>query len=316
MDERRPTAVIVDSIQTMYSDALPSGPGSVAQVRECARLLLAWAKAHRTPVLLAGHVTKEGDVAGPRVLEHMVDVVLSLEGETLTPLRILRSAKNRFGSTNEVALLQMEIGGLAEVADPSLALMSRRQGQLVGSAVVPVLEGTRPLLVEVQALTAPTHSPIPRRVVSGLESTRLVMLVAVLDRRAGLPLGGQDVIVNVVGGIRVGEPAVDLAVALAVASSFRGVPLEEDTVVLGEVGLSGEVRPVPQLARRLQEAARLGLAKAIVPVRAEGSAPHEAEVQVTEVATLSQAIRAALPRGPRGATTAAEPNLVEVEAEV
>ena len=171
------------------SDALPSGPGSVAQVRECARLLLAWAKAHRTPVLLAGHVTKEGDVAGPRVLEHMVDVVLSLEGETLTPLRILRSAKNRFGSTNEVALLQMEIGGLAEVADPSLALMSRRQGQLVGSAVVPVLEGTRPLLVEVQALTAPTHSPIPRRVVSGLESTRLVMLVAVLDRRAGASPG-------------------------------------------------------------------------------------------------------------------------------
>ena len=316
MDERRPTAVIVDSIQTMYSDAIPSGPGSVAQVRECARLLLAWAKAHRNPVLLSGHVTKEGDVAGPRVLEHMVDVVLSLEGETLTPLRVLRSTKNRFGSTNEVALFQMESGGLVEVADPSLALMSRRQGQLVGSAVVSVLEGTRPLLVEVQALTAPTHSPIPRRVVSGLESTRLVMLTAVLDRRAGLPLGGQDVIVNVVGGIRVGEPAVDLAVALAVASSFRGVPLEEDTVVLGEVGLSGEVRPVPQTARRLQEAARLGLARALVPAGSDDLPPKEAGIQVTEVATLSQAIQAALPRDRRRAASPAEPELVEAEAEV
>lgn len=313
MDERVPAAVVVDSIQTMYSDVLSSGPGSVAQVRECTRLFLRWAKTHNTPVFLAGHVTKDGDVAGPRVLEHMVDVVLSMEGEALGPLRVLRSVKNRFGSTNEVALLQMESEGLEEVADPSLALMSRRQGQLVGSSLVPVLEGTRPLLVEVQALTTASHSPIPRRIVSGLDGTRLVMLTAVLDRRARLPLGGQDVIVNVVGGIRIGEPAVDLAVALAIASSFRNVPLEEGIVVLGEVGLGGEVRPIPQLPRRLEEAVRLGLNKAIIPTGTDYLPNSIKGVEISEVSTLSQAIRVALPTHQERVAKPVVDDLVEEE---
>ncbi len=304
MEEMAPSAVIVDSIQTVASDDVSSAPGSVAQVRECARVLMGWAKNHQTPLFMAGHVTKEGDVAGPRVLEHMVDVVLSLEGETLGALRILRSTKNRFGSTNDVAIFQMEQTGMKEVADPSQALMSRRQGALVGSTVVATLEGSRPLLVEIQALTVPTHSPVPRRVVSGLDGTRLVMLAAVLDRRVGLPLGGQDIIVNVAGGLRVGEPAADLGIALAVASSFRGVPLPEDAVVLGEVGLGGELRPVSQRERRLQEAARLGLSRAIVP-RGGDEPLAGAGMHVQEVATLAEAVDAALPgaRRPRSART-------------
>ncbi len=304
MEETAPNAVIVDSIQTVASDDVSSAPGSVAQVRECARVLMGWAKAHQTPLFMAGHVTKEGDVAGPRVLEHMVDVVLSLEGESLGALRILRSTKNRFGSTNDVAIFQMEQTGMKEVADPSQALMSRRQGALVGSTVVATLEGSRPLLVEIQALTVPTHSPVPRRVVSGLDGTRLVMLAAVLDRRVGLPLGGQDIIVNVAGGLRVGEPAADLGIALAVASSFRGVPLPEDAVVLGEVGLGGELRPVSQRERRLQEAARLGLRRAIVP-RGGDEPLAGAGMHVQEVATLAEAVDAALPgaRRPRSART-------------
>ena len=299
MDSLSPGAVIVDSIQTVASDAVPSAPGSVAQVRECARVLMGWAKAHRTPLFMAGHVTKEGDIAGPRVLEHMVDVVLSLEGEPLSPLRVLRSTKNRFGSTNEVAIFQMDEAGLKEVSDPSQALMSRRQGSLVGSAVVSTLEGSRPLLVEVQALTVPTHNPAPRRVVSGLDGPRLVMLAAVLDRRVGLPLGGQDIIVNVAGGLRVSEPAADLGIALAVASSFRGVPLAEDLVVLGEVGLGGEVRSVSQVERRIQEAARLGLTMAVVPRGMSGGPEHGGDLQVHEVTTLAEALDVALPGAPR-----------------
>ena len=298
--ERMPVgALVVDSIQTMYTPEVSSVPGSVAQVRECARTLMGWAKTHQTPVFMAGHVTKEGDVAGPRVLEHMVDVVLYLEGEGLGVLRLLRSVKNRFGSTHEVAVFQMESGGLVEVPDPSRLLMAQRRGPRIGSVVVPVLEGTRPLLVEIQALTSPTHAPVPRRVVNGLEATRLLMLVAALDRRVGLTLGGQDIIVNVAGGLRVSEPAVDLGVALAVASSFRGVPLEEELVVFGEVGLSGEVRPVPQTERRLQEAARLGLSKAIVALDMNDESPKVSGATVRPVETLAQAIEVALPRGRR-----------------
>jgi DNA repair protein RadA/Sms len=249
---------------------------------------------------MAGHVTKEGDVAGPRVLEHMVDAVLSLEGEPLSALRVLRSTKNRFGSTNEVAIFQMEQGGLKEVADPSLALMSRRQGSQVGSAVVPTLEGSRPLLVEVQALTVPTHSPVPRRVVSGLDATRLVMLAAVLDRRAGLPLGGQDIIVNVAGGLRLSEPAADLGIALAVASSFRGAALPEDVAVVGEVGLGGEVRSVSQVGRRVQEAARLGLRVALVPAAAQEELTGDTAVKLVFVRSVADAIRQILHKERQG----------------
>ena len=294
MDETAPAAVIVDSIQTLFSDTAGSSPGSVAQVRECTRLLLGWAKAHQTPVLLSGHVTKEGDIAGPRVLEHMVDVVLSLEGESLSPYRVMRSVKNRFGSTDEVALFQMESGGLVEVADPSRTLLSQRQGPLVGSVVAAVLQGSRPLLVEVQALTAPAVGPAPRRVANGIDQNRLTMLSAVLSRRTGVPLGSQDVIVNVAGGLRISEPAIDLATALAITSAFRNVPVDDDVVALGEVGLTGEVRFVSQLGRRIQEAARLRLGRVIAPAAAEDADDVDG-VRVTRVSSLAQALQAVFP---------------------
>ena len=296
MDKTEPVAVLVDSIQTLYTDESSSAPGTVTQIREGARLLMGWAKANRTPVIIAGHVTKEGDVAGPRVLEHMVDVVLHLEGERTTELRILRSEKNRFGSTDEVALFQMEGNGLVEVSDPSGQMLSQRKGLVVGSVITPVLQGTRPILVEVQALTAPVVGPMPRRVANGMEGSRLVLLATVLSRRAGIPLGGQDIVVNVTGGLRVTETSADLATALAIASSFRDQPLETDVVALGEVGLGGEVRPVAQMGRRLQEAARLGLRKAVIPEVAEVDPADVKALDIIPVATLNQAIHALFPR--------------------
>ncbi len=296
MDKTEPTAVLVDSIQTLYTDASTTAPGSVTQIREGARLLMGWAKANRTPVIIAGHVTKEGDVAGPRVLEHMVDVVLYLEGDRTSELRILRSEKNRFGSTDEVALFQMESTGLVEVSDPSGQMLSKRKGPIVGSVVTPVLQGTRPIIVEVQALTAPVVGPTPRRVANGMEGNRLVLLATVLSRRAGIPLGGQDIVVNVTGGLKVNEASADLATALAIASSFRDQPLETDVVALGEVGLGGEVRPVAQMGRRLQEAARLGLRRAVVPEAAEIDPADMNGMEIIPVATLMQAIHALFPR--------------------
>ncbi|MSP78472.1 MAG: DNA repair protein RadA [Dehalococcoidia bacterium] len=297
-EQSHPAALVVDSIQTMATETIPSAPGSVNQVRECCRLLLQWAKSTHTPVLLTGHVTKEGDIAGPRVLEHMVDVVLYLEGEQFGPVRLLRSIKNRFGSTNEVAVLQMESSGLVEVPDPSRALLATRHGNRVGSAVVPILEGTRPLMVEIQALTAPTVLPVPRRLSSGLEQNRVVMLTAILSQRAGLAVGMDDVIVNVTGGLRVSEPAADLCASLAIASSFRNVPLSSDVIAIGEVGLSGELRWVSQMERRLREASRLGFTRAIIPA-IRGDAANIGPIdglEVVRVETLREAIRQALPR--------------------
>ncbi|MDE2802031.1 MAG: DNA repair protein RadA [Chloroflexota bacterium] len=296
MERVQPCAVLVDSIQTLHSEASNAAPGSVGQIRECARLLIAWAKTTRTPVIIAGHVTKEGDIAGPRVLEHMVDVVLYLEGESMSALRLLRSEKNRFGSTNEVALFQMDAAGLVEVADPSRQLLAHRNGPLVGSVLAPVLQGTRPMLVEVQALTAPVVGPAPRRVANGLDTNRLVMLATVLSRRSGVPLGSQDVVVNVTGGLRVNETAADLALALAMASSFRDQPLDANVAALGEVGLGGEVRPVAQMGRRLQEAARLGLKRVIAPASAETDPAEAGGLEVVRVTTVSQAIRSLFPR--------------------
>ncbi len=296
MDRVQPCAVLIDSIQTLYSHANSAAPGSVVQIRECARLLIAWAKTTRTPVIIAGHVTKEGDVAGPRVLEHMVDVVLYLEGEPMSALRLLRSEKNRYGSTNEVALFQMESAGLVEVADPSRQLLANRRGPLVGSVLAPVLQGTRPMLVEVQALTAPVVGPAPRRAANGLDGSRLVMLATVLSRRSGVPLGSQDVVVNVTGGLRVSETAADLALALAMASSFRDQPLDAGVAAVGEVGLGGEVRPVAQMGRRLQEAARLGLKRVVAPESAEVDTAETNGLEVVRVSTVSQAIRALFPR--------------------
>lgn len=296
MARTEPAVVLVDSIQTLYTDASTSAPGSVTQIREGARLLMGWAKANRTPVIIAGHVTKEGDVAGPRVLEHMVDVVLYLDGDRMNELRILRSEKNRFGSTDEVALFQMEGNGLVEVSDPSNQMLTQRKGLVVGSVVTPVLQGTRPMLVEVQALTAPVVGPTPRRVANGMDGNRLVLLSTVLSRRAGIPLGSQDVIVNVTGGLKVNDTSADLATALAIVSSFKDHPLEQDIVALGEVGLGGEIRLVSQLGRRLQEAARLGLRRAVIPEAAEIDLSDIKGIDIIPVSTLMQAILILFPR--------------------
>lgn len=304
LESLAPTAAVVDSVQTLSSETIPSAPGSVAQVRECTRLLMYWAKAQKVPLFLSGHVTKEGEVAGPRVLEHMVDVVLYLEGEASNPLRVLRSVKNRFGSTHEIALLQMEAQGLVEVSDPSRVLLSTRHRDTLGCAVAAVLEGTRSLLVEMQALTAPSPLPAPRRLANGIDPSRLVMLAAVLAQRARLPLGGQDVILNVTGGLRVSEPAADLASALAIASSHRGVPLPHNLVAIGEVGLSGELRWVSQLERRLKEAMRLGFTSAMVPLMAKETLPEVPGLEVFAVATLSEAIRLSLSQSKAGAPEA------------
>ena len=299
LEESKPALAIVDSIQTLYSADVPSGPGSVVQIREAGLKLMRWAKARHVPVFLAGHVTKDGSVAGPRVLEHMVDVVTYLEAQEFGTFRLLRSDKNRFGSTAEVGVFEMTGQGLVEVSDPSKVLLAERYDGAVGAALVPVLEGSRPLLLEVQALTSPSHLPAPRRVANGVDYNRLLMLTAVAGRRAGLDLSGQDIIVNVAGGMKVSEPAADLAVVLAIASSLHNRPLDSKMVALGEVGLSGEVRSVPQVQRRLQEALRLGLARSILPETASGDGLRLPELELVFVRTLRQAIRAALgsPKG-------------------
>jgi DNA repair protein RadA/Sms len=268
-----PSLLVVDSIQTLYMGSLEAAPGSVSQVRECGLRLLRLAKERSLPVLLIGHVTKDGSVAGPRTLEHMVDAVLYLEGERHHEYRILGAAKNRFGSTHEIGVFTMQGDGLAEVENPSERLLKDRGESVPGSAVVATIEGSRPLLVEVQALVAPTHFANPQRVVQGIDPRRLSVVIAVLEKRAGLSLAGADVFVNVAGGIRIEEPAADLGLALALASSFRDRPLRPDLVAIGEVGLGGELRPVPQLDRRLAEARRLGFRAAVIPKR---SAPDQA----------------------------------------
>ncbi len=299
LDQVRPRVAVVDSVQTLFTGDASSGPGSVTQVRECCLRLMRWAKASSTPLLLAGHVTKDGTLAGPRVLEHMVDVVLYLEGENLGVHRLLRSVKNRFGSTNEVAMFQMGSNGMEEVQDPSKALLEERGVATVGSAVAPVLEGSRPLLVEVQALTSPTFFPAPRRTANGVDYNRMIMISAVLSRRARLALANQDVIVNVAGGIRVTEPAADLALALAIASSFRNQPVKPELVAVGEVGLSGELRSAPQMERRLAEAARLGFGGCVLPASVQGKVPRVDGLEYVFAPTLAVAISRSLMSGAR-----------------
>jgi DNA repair protein RadA/Sms len=264
-EQARPQAVVIDSIQTVYTSSLPSAPGSVAQVRESAAELLRFAKGTGTAVLLVGHVTKEGQIAGPRVLEHIVDTVLYFEGDRQHAYRILRATKNRFGSTNEIGVFEMRPDGLREITNPSAAFLSQRAREAPGSAVVCALEGSRPLLVEVQALVTPTVFGIPRRTASGVDYNRMVVLLAVLEKRAGAHLSSQDVYVSVAGGVTVDEPAVDLGLAAAVISSLRSRPVDDSAVAIGEVGLAGELRAVAQVEKRLQEAARLGFRKAVVP---------------------------------------------------
>ena len=266
IDSTSPELVVVDSIQTVSDPELGSAPGSVVQVRECAHRLVQEAKRRGVPVVLVGHVTKDGGLAGPRVLEHVVDTVLSFEGERHHALRLLRAVKHRFGPTAELGLFEMGEHGLAAVPDPSGLFLADRRPGLPGSAVVPVLEGQRPLLVEVQALVTPSALAMPRRQAQGLDSGRLSMLLAVLENRAGVAVGGADVFVSAVGGVRLNEPGSDLAVCLALASAVTGRPLPDGLVACGEVGLGGEIRQVAQLQRRLTEAARLGFTRAVVPV--------------------------------------------------
>jgi DNA repair protein RadA/Sms len=265
----RPMLAVIDSIQTVFLDAVASAPGSVSQVRECAGRLMLVAKSTHIPIFLVGHVNKEGAIAGPRVLEHIVDTVLYLEGERHHAFRILRGQKNRFGSTDEIGIFEMRDDGMREVPDPARAFLQEGTHTEVGNVVTVALEGTRPLLVELQGLVTETAFGMPRRAVNGIDLNRVHLLVAVLEKRARLPLGKQDIFVNVAGGVRLAEPAADLAVALAIASNCRDRPVGRDVVALGELGLSGEVRRVPQLERRLHEAHRLGFKRAIVPAAGE-----------------------------------------------
>jgi len=260
-----PHVVVIDSVQTMYLDNLESAPGTVSQVRGSAQELIRLAKRRDMCLLLVGHVTKEGQIAGPRVLEHMVDTVLYFEGERGHQFRILRAVKNRFGATDEIGVFEMTDAGLMEVSNPSALFLANRSGDVSGSAVFAGLEGTRPVLVEIQALVAPSPPGTPRRTVVGWDSGRLAMVLAVLDARCGLALAGHDVYLNVAGGLRIGEPAADLAVAAALVSSLTDVPLPAETVLFGEVSLSGEVRPVNQADQRLKEAAKLGFTRAFTP---------------------------------------------------
>jgi DNA repair protein RadA/Sms len=261
----RPDVVVIDSIQTVYTEALESAPGSVAQVRECAAQLTRLAKQTGITILLVGHVTKEGAIAGPRVLEHIVDTVLYFEGDTHSSFRLVRAIKNRFGAANELGVFAMTERGLKGVANPSALFLSQHGKAVPGSCVLATLEGSRPLLVEVQALVDPVQGALARRVAVGLDPQRLALLLAVLHRHGGVETAGQDVFVNAVGGVRIGEPAADLAISMAVYSSFKNIALDSKSLVFGEVGLAGEIRPVQRGQERLREAAKLGFHRAIIP---------------------------------------------------
>lgn len=287
----KPRVLVLDSIQTFYTESLQSAPGSVAQVRESAARLVRYAKQTGTSLFLVGHVTKEGALAGPRVLEHMVDTVLYFEGESGSPYRLIRAIKNRFGAVNELGVFAMTDKGLREVANPSAIFLSRHQQQVPGSCILVTREGTRPLLVEVQALVDQSPLANPRRVALGLEQNRLSMLLAVMHRHGGIGMFDQDVFLNVVGGVRVTEPAADLPVLLSVLSSFRDRPLPGDLATFGEVGLAGEIRPVPNGQERLREAAKHGFKRAIVP---SANAPKQAVdgLEIIAVGRISEAIDA------------------------
>ena len=285
----KPAVAVIDSIQTIYSDALTSAPGSVAQVRECAAQLTRVAKQGGTTMIFIGHVTKEGTLAGPRVLEHMVDTVLYFEGDTHSSFRIVRAFKNRFGAANELGVFAMTDKGLRGVSNPSALFLSRHDREVAGSCVMVTQEGTRPLLVEIQALVDGSHSPNPRRLTVGLEASRLAMLLAVLHRHAGIVCFDQDVFVNAVGGVKIQEPAADLAVLLSIVSSLLNKPLNNKLIVFGEVGLTGEIRPAPRGQERLREAAKLGFSHALIP---KSNAPRQAisGIEVMAIDRVEQAI--------------------------
>lgn len=291
--EQKPAMLIIDSIQTMTLPNMESAAGSISQVRESASQLREIAKTTGLTVFIIGHVTKEGAIAGPRVLEHIVDTVLYLEGEHFQSYRLLRSVKNRYGATSEVGVFEMQERGMVEVRNPSEVFLAERMVNAPGSAVAVTMEGTRPLLVEVQGLTTPANFGNPRRIANGINFNRLLIIVAVLTRRVGLSLGNQDVITNVVSGLRLEEPAADLAVATALASSMRDVPTRADTVLIGEVGLSGELRMVGQMPTRLREATKLGFKRAIVPRRARKGEPWPEGIEILEARSLRDALKLA-----------------------
>ncbi|HEY9456699.1 MAG TPA: DNA repair protein RadA, partial [Gaiella sp.] len=302
LERERPAVCVIDSVQTLYAAELGSAPGSVAQVREAASRLLRVAKQSGVATILVGHVTKDGAVAGPRVLEHLVDCVLQFEGDRYHAHRVLRAVKNRFGSTNELGVFEMTSSGLVGVPDPSTLFGATRAGE-VGAAVAVALEGTRPILLEIQALVSRTDLAMPRRVGTGVDPKRLAMIVAVLARHAGVPLGSADVFVNVAGGVRIDEPGADLAVALAIASAARGAPVKDGVASFGELGLTGRLRAAAQAERRLEECAKLGVTMALVP---DGTAARTRGPRLVAAETLRDALRAALTAVPKSRTDEGE----------
>ena len=289
--ETNPKLVIIDSIQTMYSDEITSAAGTVSQVREITARIMKICKQEAITTIIIGHVTKEGNIAGPRVLEHMVDTVLYLEGERYFSYRILRGVKNRFGSTNEVGMFEMQEKGMMEITNPSSILISEREDNPPGSIIVASMEGTRPLLIELQALTTPTVFGLPRRTANGIDYNRLTVLMAVLEKRANMNLGSQDVYLNVVSGIKLQEPAVDLGVILAVSSCFKGISIPKDVVAIGEVGLTGEVRAVSMIEKRLKEAEKLGFKKCIVPENNKKLLKDNYKLDIIGVRNINEAMK-------------------------
>ena len=304
VNEVKPELLIVDSIQTTYLSNMDSSAGSVSQVRECSSQLRELAKTSGISVFVIGHVTKEGTIAGPRVLEHVVDTVLYLEGDRFQAYRLLRSVKNRFGATSEVGVFEMREGGLVEVTNPSEAFLAERMINAAGSAIAVTMEGTRPILVEIQGLTSPTQFGNARRTANGVDFNRLLLISAVLTRRVGLKLAEQDIFVNVVGGLQIDEPAADLAIAAAIASSWRDVSVKADAVLIGEIGLAGELRMPGQMQARLREAQKLGFKTAIVPKALRKGEAYPSGIEIIEVRSIQQALDAALkmpepPKPPR-----------------
>jgi DNA repair protein RadA/Sms len=297
VDDMKPAFVVIDSIQTIYRSEITSAPGSVSQVRECTAELMRVAKTKGIAIFIVGHVTKEGALAGPRILEHMVDTVLYFEGERHHTYRILRAVKNRFGSTNEIGIFEMKEAGLAEVKNPSEIFLEERSKGAAGSTVVASMEGTRPVLVEIQALVSPTSFGTPRRMATGIDHNRVSLLMAVLEKRVGLLLQNQDAYLKVAGGIKLDEPAIDLAIAVSIASSFRDQPTNHTDVVIGEVGLTGEVRRVSRIEQRVQEAAKLGFQRIIIPKSNIGGWNIPKDVEVIGVANVEEALYYALGEG-------------------
>lgn len=286
----KPKLVILDSIQTVYLPEITSAPGSVSQLRECTGRIMQWAKGMEISVIVVGHVTKDGSVAGPRVLEHMVDTVLFFEGERHNQFRILRALKNRFGSTNEIGVFEMQEKGLLEISNPSEIFLSERPRDAVGSVVVPCMEGSRPVLVELQALVASSPYGQPRRMTNGADYNRTAMLLAVLEKKMRLPLGNQDIFLNVVGGLKIDEPAIDLGIIVALVSSMQNRPIIDDVIILGEVGLTGEVRTISFLEKRLIEAEKMGFRMAVVP-EANLKRNQQYPIEVRGVSHVSEALR-------------------------